>query len=245
MRWRYLQAVWTVVTMFIVGAGAIYFMVPVSPEWKLGLIGIAFAGTMGLCIWMLRSADSDRKAIRKLNLHQECIRSSQLEPTMYIRAYSSPMGEERRYVVNQEGHVFFKLVKDMNSHQFVIHRGFHEAYGSGSIKPYRKNSLLEVNLELGGKEFLVRLPMGKDETKKNGMASRYQYRYGKSPGSFVVHESVSKGKIAESKAVFTEAGYSPCNQDVHFYENAAMEEVLLMLTAFTFSWSTGAYIMRT
>ncbi len=175
----------------------------------------------------------------------------QVLQTAYIRSYSNYRGEERRYISNKDGNVYYKLCHKLNRCgilKILIFKGVNMEIGSCQIHPFRKDGFCSF-FNLNSKEYKIDFSSQKiRHTKDKYDSSPYFVYLGSNGISFSIYDMQSQRKVAETASVFTEMGWSPSNQDIHFLkipeDSSQVELVLLILAAMTFMWSSCSFIFR-
>ena len=195
--------------------------------------------------------DIDLRAFRALNIRESQKGSRQPSQSAYVRAYSSCFGEERRYIVGPGGDAWYKLRSgryQMGAEKILVFQGLREVIGSCMLRQDSMGSV-SLSLSLRGRDYEISMASGKAKHTK-GMDSARSPFFMQLAGhglSFSLWDSAERKKVAETASLFSEFGWMPANQDIHFTEmpedGPHTELALVALASLSFSWSSGGFVL--
>lgn len=189
-----------------------------------------------------------------VNVSENCKEElpGEIKENMFIRS-NRRFGKEERYILDLEGHVYYKLlckrvplkkytwifdIYDSNNKKIGMGKRYWEGKRKiGPVKEYKfmakiDNEIYESEISFDNRKELA-LP--------DSMPYIFQYNSRNSNAISVYTKNGKRKKLAETRCVFTEAGYSSANQDIFFYNNSMNQIMILLLAALTLSWATDSY----
>lgn len=138
----------------------------------------------------------------------------------------------------------------MGEEKILAFQGTQEVIGSCM---FRQDSTggISLSLSLRGRDYEISMASGKAKRRKGADTARPPF-FIQPAGhglSFSLWDAAERKKADETAGVFSEFGWMPANQDIHFTEmlesGPRTELALVALASLAFSWSSGSFISIT
>ena len=242
---KHISILWAASAIFIFLCGISTFCFPLPAIFISLFFKILVFSCIFIFIIELIPKKNTFDAVKDLNLLPDESYYGPIRENMYIRSRHC-FGKEERYVLDLEGHVYYKFVsrrRILNYNRwrrFNIYCGFSKKIGT--VLRYRvgKSELYRYKLKIGTEEFHARITLGDRKGLDLPDSEPYIFQFN-SNNTFVVYNKNGKRKLAETRGVFTEMAYSSTDQDILFYDDSMTRVMLLLLASLTLSWNTGSY----
>lgn len=169
-------------------------------------------------------------------------KSDIMPETMYIRSRHA-FDREERYIVDLRGNIYYQIktqrsIRNMNRIRVLdVYRGCEEKIGT--VLRYRLgiSELYRYTLKIWNHTYCAEIELGNEKRQYQSNTEPYIFQFNGHNG---LSAYAMDKKVAETRGVFTELGYSSTDQDILFLQDPD-PVLLLLLAAFTLDKNTGSY----